>query len=177
MICRKWCQTVFTGVITRTQQGVPKCRGMCQPSPIKKVRRSEVVMEGHLVYPKAKLMRRSLNLPSKVCLVTGSQPQILAMPSVPVTSLHYLVLWPVYTVLFCPPYSPYGLHSTPLHSSDLYPKCVFEKDYVWYASRVWVKVRVRFRLGGHYLYLCLYMFYCFVNVILFCIFLHKKSSD
>ena len=36
-----------------------------------------------------------------------------------------------------------GLHSTPLHSSDLYPKCVFEKDYLWYVSRVWVKVRVR----------------------------------
>jgi hypothetical protein len=35
---------------------------------------------------------------------------------------------------------------TPLDSSGLYSKYidyVFRKDYLWYASRVWVRVRVR----------------------------------
>ena len=76
-----------------------------------------------------------------------------------------------------------------MDSSGLHPKCVFGKDYLWYVSRVWVRVRLgffkvrlgflkvwfRFRLGG---ILFVFVFYCLVYIIfiLFCIFLHKESS-
>jgi hypothetical protein len=47
-----------------------------------------------------------------------------------------------------PPQSPYGLHWTPVDISGLHPKPVFGKDYLWYESRVRVRVRdLRLGLG------------------------------
>jgi hypothetical protein len=51
---------------------------------------------------------------------------------------HPALEYALYPVLCCPPQSPYGLH----------PKPVFGKDYLWYESRVRVRVRdLRLELG------------------------------